>query len=247
MSTSLSHLGCPGRQLVGRLALALPALASVTGCYDAPSGPDLPDIVSVEFLDAIPAPADGASDVRILIQATSPDIGREKAITLRTTRGTFRSSGKSEVTATLDLLGEATVRLTAPSDTGEVELTIAVGGVVQRASVRFEQAWPEELSLRGDKFAIKASSTDVLTLTTELRRGIGVPTPGTRVRFTAKDDEGRDIGSFQAPTLSDAEGLVTARFVAGDTGYRGDIEFRAEVDVGIDLIASELRVRVIDP
>jgi hypothetical protein len=206
------------------------AAALVTGCYDPdPAGPDV-DVDGLSLsLSAESAPADGETIVLVLVDVPSSARGEGRKITLTTSLGTLEGATSGTLALVANAEGRATAELHAPTRTGIARIRSTVAGVIREDSVRFTAAPPTRIDVDAAKFTVAAGMRNETTVTATLRRVPGKITPGASVVFTAaRGDTSEAIGFFSTAAPSDANGVVTVRFSAGDTSYRGPVIISAK-------------------
>ena len=174
---------------------------------------------------AIGASADGATQVRLIASMPAAAPTYNRSVTFTTTTGSFaQSSGTGNVTsATVDSTGTALVLLTAPRDSGLAVIAAFDGSNVAEDTVQFNRALPDTVEVDIDRFALKATPTDVATITLTLRRNTGKTSPGTPVTLRALAADGTDLGLFGGISGSDTSGQIVVRYTASETNYRGTV------------------------
>jgi hypothetical protein len=208
--------------------LARLALAALLAAAGACNGHEVTDPNASGVLDlalsAHQAPADGATVVQVTGTVDRDTRGDARKLIFTTGAGAFTDGGEKTVTVAVDENGVATVGLRAPTDSGVVRVRVSAGAAERVDSVLFTRAAPEQVLVEPEKFAVSAGLLHEIRVTAQLRRGLGVVTPGTAVAFRAfKEGTQEEIGQFGVATLSDTAGVVTVRYTPGNTVYRGRV------------------------
>lgn len=191
------------------------------------------------------APADGAT-ITLVTVTLNEDVPLDaRAVTLTTTAGTFAASGTQTVTVNADAGGTVTTGLRSPLSVGTALIRATVNHVSREASIDFRAAQADDLVLDPGGFTLQASLDRSVTVRAQLRRDVGIATPGTRVAFTATDTLGQTFGFWRAETISNATGEATAVFTAGPTLYRGHVTLEARALPG--LISDTASILIVDP
>lgn len=210
--------------------LSVLAGALAAGCYDPdPAGPDV-DVDGLSLsLSTHSAPADGETIILVMVEVPNDARGEGRKISLTTSLGTLEGATSGVLSLVANAESQATAELRAPSRTGTARIRLTVAGVIREDSVRFVAAPPTRIDVDAAKFALSAGIRNETTVTAILRRVPGKVPPGASVVFTARrGDTGQEIGWFSTAPPSDANGIVTVRFSAGDTSYRGPAIITAE-------------------
>lgn len=194
------------------------------------------------------APADGATTTEVVVQLTPDLLPSQQLVSFTTTAGSFSPVGNvlsTEVRAGSDNV--ARVLLVSPREPATATVTVAVSGFVGRATVTFEAAAPDSLSLSvSGSFRVVAAFSSKVSLRAQLYREVGTPSRGAEVQFRATDDStGNTFGYFSGITPSEANGLATAEFTPGNTTERGEATIRAWVP-GTSA-EGRVKVEVVDP
>lgn len=194
--------------------------------------------------------ADGASQARVTatLPAAAPSFRRN--VTFTSTSGSFvqGSTAASTVTVTADADGTAFALLRAPRDLGVAIVQASNGGAVRTDTVTFTRAVPERIDVDVDKFNVKATFADYLTITVRLGRASGKVSAGTPIRLRVAPAAAASQGIFGSIPLSDSSGTVSTRFTPGPTTHRGPMTITAEFEnAGGIIIAGEAIAVVIDP
>jgi hypothetical protein len=189
--------------------------------------------------------SDGASSLQLRAETTP---GSSRAVTFRTTLGTFDPSSSSPVRELPNRQsgadGVAVAQLYATGEVGTAIVTATAGGFSDSQPVTFSPAAPDFVTLRAAPTTVsRAQETNFLTLTASLSRAVGAVSPNTRVEFTAVNDaSGESFGRFEEVTRSGANGQTTAKFIAGTTAPLGLATITARV-VGTD-VSSQVKITV---
>jgi len=208
--------------------------------------PNAPGVLALS-LSAQQAPADGSTVVQVTATVDPDTRGDARKLTFTTGGGVFTDNGKNEVTAAADENGVVRVGLQAPGTAGLVRVRVSVGAAQRVDSVTFTRAFPEQLLVDAEKFAVSQGVEHEIKVTAQLRRAVGIVTTGAAVTFHAlRTDTQEEIGQFGVSTLSDAAGQVTLRYTPGATPYRGRIRIVATTSGAAGQISGETSVEVID-
>lgn len=230
-----------------RLALAAMLAAAAGACEgDHVTNPNAPGVLAL-VLSAQQAPADGATVVQVTASVDRDTRGEARKLTFTTGGGVFTDNGKNEVTAAADENGVVRVGLQAPGAAGLARVRVSAGAAQRADSVMFTRAFPEQLLVDAEKFAVSQGTKNEIKVTAQLRRAVGAVTPGAAVTFRAlRADTQEEIGQLGVATLSDAAGQVTVRYTPGGTPYRGRIRIVATTSGAAGQISGETSVEVID-
>lgn len=211
--------------------------AALAACYEKP--PTEPDDASIAlFLDTDIAPADGDTLLRVTVTTPPPPPRSARTFTLTTTLGTFPAGQGNTITLTPGAEGRAWAELRAPAQVGTAYLRLSGSGATYDDSVSFVTAPPSRIDVDATQFHLQAGVRNAVTVTATLRRASGRPTAGQRLRFEARLPDGTAFGQFSTPAPSSAEGIVTARFTAGDVSYRGPFTIHAVLESASTPVAS---------
>lgn len=208
---------------------ALPAvLALAAACNEpGPADPNGPGVLSLA-LESATAPADGATVLAVTGMVDPDTRGEQRKLTFTTSAGSFTEGDGKTVTVTADENGVARVGLRAPAEPAMTRVRVSVENVVRQDSVIFTRALPEAITVEPEKFALSAGIRNEIRVTAQLRRSTGKVSPLTPVSFRAyRAGTNQEIGLFGVPTASDANGVVTVRYTAGNTTYRGPVRIVA--------------------
>lgn len=206
----------------------VPALLAMlaAACYEPTRPPHHPPQLIVSDTGT----ADGASllPVGALIDTGSTPTDK-RVITLATTAGVFTTSGTATTTIAADVDGRALVLLRAPVESTTASVAAAVNGETVAHTIVFHRALPVDIDVVPDSLALHARSGAALGVTVYLRRPVGVPSAGLRIGLSSVAfDDSSAVGAFlPAVLLSDASGVLHARFIVADTTHRGSIHLRA--------------------
>ena len=216
-----------------RALLPILLVGLTSACYRPSDYPQ--DAGSVIILNPLPgsAPADGAT--RTAITAVIPQAihnpNSGAAVTFTTTLGTLVPTTAVPV----DGNGTATVFLQSPSLTGtaSVVATLTVGGATYPVStlLPFTVALPQEIQVVPKQENLPGKLAANLVVSIQTIRSVGIATPGQWLTATAADHQGNPLGAFTAAhVLSDANGLASTVYTAGDTAYRGPLVITVSAD-----------------
>lgn len=228
------------------VALAAFLTAAAGACGDSGTNPNAPGVLDLS-LSAQQAPADGATVLQATGTVDSHTRGDARKLTFTTSAGAFTDGGDKTVTVIANEHGVARVGLRAPTQAGVVRVRLSAGAAERVDSVVFIRAAPEQVLVDAEKFAVAAGVKNELKVTAQLRRGVGVVTPGTTVSFHAfRAGTPEELGQFGVPTLSDSAGQVTVRFTPGNTAYRGPVRIVATAGGATGPVSGEALVEIID-
>jgi hypothetical protein len=181
--------------------------------------------------------ADGASSV--ILRAEVNPASPTRAVSFKTTAGSFelddpKAVAKDNVATSAD--GVAQAQLFAPLTAGTALVTVTtVGangapGFSASQTITFNPALPDFAALTATPLSISRMSGAPISLVAKLSRSIGEVTRGTRVDFTAaNDDSGQSFGRFENVNRSDDMETATADFVPGATAPIGLATITARV------------------
>lgn len=192
------------------------------------------------------APADNATLTRVFADI-SPNLPGDRVVTFKTNLGVFASTGQRTETATADASNRASVDLKSELQTGEARITASINGSTAETRLTFTTALPDDILVTTDKPAIRANREDEAVVTVRLLRQVGTPTPKQVVRLRMVEaGTDRDL-DFLVRSIepSNAEGVVTARIVAGSIAYRGPATILASVD-GVEEVG-QVNIEIIAP
>lgn len=214
------------QRAIGALLLGL--LLTGGDCYDkddhrrSPTDPDEPvglDL-SIEGQETT-LPADGASTLT-LVAAIDPDASASKrSVKLTTTAGELIGPAAPAQTQTVEADGRGEARTvlrstTAPAVarvTAEVSLGEGKGKVTDSLTIPFVQAEVQRIVVILDKFSVKNTLADTLTVTAFLTYQGGKQAPGVTTTLRVTDSQGREAGRFrESRYVSDAEGKMVAHY-----------------------------------
>lgn len=214
------------RRALGALLLGLLLIGG--DCYDeddyrsSPTDPDAPVglNLSIEGPETT-LPADGDSTLA-LVAAVDPDASRGKrSVKLTTTAGELIGPAAPAQTQTVEVDGRGEARTllrstTAPAVaqvTAEVSLGEGQGKITDSLTIPFVPAEVQRIVVNLDKFSVKNSLADTLTVTAILTYQGGKPAPGETTTLRVTDSQGREAGRFrESRYVSDAEGKVVVHY-----------------------------------
>jgi len=242
--TIVAPAGAEGRALATLRTGTEPGIATVTA--EIRSGDAVKAVANLQVtferaaatdvlrlsIDKAVAPADGATTTALTVQVSPDLLPSQQTVSFSTTAGSFSPAGNAsatEVRAGADNL--ARVLLVSPREPATAVVTAVVSGFVGRATITFEAAPPDSLSLSvSGSLRITAAFSSKITVRAQLFRDVGTPSRGAEVRFQVTDDStGNALGYFSGITPSDASGVATADFTPGNTAERGEATIRAWV------------------
>ena len=177
------------------------------------------------------APADGATLTRV--SATIPaSLPGDRLVTFKTNLGLFASTTARTDTATADASNVASLDLKSELSTGEARITASINGSSAETNLIFTNALPEDILVTTDKPAILANRADEAVVTVRLLRQVGTPSLRQVVRLRLVKAGTTEDMDFLLRSIepSNAEGIVTAKVVAGNLAYTGPATILASVD-----------------
>lgn len=197
-------------------------------CYDkddyrrSPTDPSAPVglRLSIEGLETA-LPSDGTSTLTLLAVVDRDAGGGKRSVKLTTTAGELigPAAPASSQTVEADARGEARTVLrsgTTPTIarvTAEVSLGEGKGKLTDSLTVPFLQAEVQRIVVNLDKFSVKNTLDDTLTVTALLTYPGGKPAPGLMAALRVTDSTGREVGRFrESRYVSDTEGKVLAHY-----------------------------------
>ncbi|MGH9236567.1 MAG: hypothetical protein ACRD3G_00890 [Vicinamibacterales bacterium] len=187
-------------------------------------------------------PADGATVTPIIAEISATLPAARRAVTFTTTLGRFvgdpgdeEEEGKTSTVVSADGGDRAVAYLRGPSSgvgTAFVTASVDAGPAVSATtSVRYVRAVPTQVLVTSNSATVHADFTSApITVTATLVRDIGVPTEGTVVTFKAVDVNGVERGIFTKVQRSNAQGVATAEFSAGDFAALGPMTITATAE-----------------
>jgi hypothetical protein len=175
------------------------------------------------------ARADAATLVPVVVTIPNGARGDARKVTLTTNLGSFPAGDGRTVTVVSDRTGTARADLRAPVEAGVARVRAVAAGAIRDDSIRFVAALPERIEVDAPSFTLKAGFANSIAVTVHLIRSVGKVTPGARVEIFGVQPDGTRFGQVSVATPSNADGIVTARFTAGDTSYRGPFTLRARL------------------
>lgn len=242
------------RRGIAARALVLALAAGLWGCVDgeiagppeAKQTPPSPGVVALQA--AASAPADGATQVRIVAEVDSALARDQRSVTFRTTAGVF-PGGEREIVVAADSARTAVTVLATPRDTTTAVITATAGGGTRRTEVRFVPALPDLVEVTTDQVSVTAGFTGSVAVTAELRRSPGLVTPGHPVGFEAHaPGETQPRGRFTSETgLSNEAGRVVVRFTPADSVYTGPLVIVATTAGRNSVLRDSTVVQVVAP
>jgi adhesin/invasin len=179
----------------------------------------LPDSVIKLTADPSQIEADGVARVRLRAEVNTALTNR--AVTFKTTNGSFSADADHPVTELKDQAtgsdGVAVAELFGVTGVGTALITATAAGYSATQTVTFTRAQPDFMSVQATPLAIsRALETNTVAISAVVSRAVGTVTPNTRVDFVAvNDDSSVSFGRFQNVTRSTATGEITAQFVPG--------------------------------
>lgn len=169
------------------------------------------------------APADGATTSTFTVQI-SPSLPIGSQVAFHATAGTWTPEGQANATRTADGSYRASADLKSPTTISSGRVTVTVSNVSQQATINFERALPDIITVSSNgQFQVKPSTSTGVTIVGTFLRNIGTVTAGTVATFRAVTSDGWAIGFFRDITTVGNDGTARATFLVGDTTYRGPV------------------------
>jgi len=176
--------------------------------------------------------ADGTSAVTIKVTVDTLPRPSDNRVTLTTTVGTFLGA-TTTVTVPVNDSGLAYAQVRAPAEESSGLISATAAGVTQYAAITFVAAPPTRVQLTTSDFVLKAGPGNTVTLTAQLLRPTGTPSPGDTVTFSAvAGAASSDVGQFIPKTVVSTSNTVTTRFSVADTSFRGPVTAQVTVTRG---------------
>lgn len=197
-------------------------------CYEkddyrrSPTDPDSPVGLRLSIEGPETAlPADGDSTLTLLAVVDRDAAAGKRSVKLTTTAGELigPAAPAQSQTVETDALGEARTVLrsattpTVARVTAEVALGEGKGKLTDSLTVPFVQSEVQRIVVNLDKFSVKNTLDDTLTVTALLTYRGGKPAPGLTATLRVTDSTGREVGRFrESRYVTDAEGKVEAHY-----------------------------------
>ena len=191
--------------------------------------------------------ADGATVISILTTVDAQRRPSPYTVVLTTTAGSFLGGASAlTITVAANDSGLARALLRVPIDSSIAIITGTSGGVTRSIELAFNPAPPTAVLLSGD-FAVKAGVTNSAAFTALLLRNLGTPSPGAVVRFSADipGSSGGTFGQFSPRSAISSTPIVSTRFTAGETAYRGPVVLRVHATRGAHTVTDSVTVQVV--
>jgi len=211
-----------------RIAAGIALAALIAACYESTIPASRPVLLQLPDTGT----ADGASLLALTVAIDTTTPADKRTVALTTSAGTFATGNAATATATPDAGGIARTLLRAPADSTTAIVTATVNGATASTLVTFRRAMPDAVDVVPAQPTLTAGAGHELTVTANLRRTVGKPSPALRVTFTTADTTATHgpRGTFLPTTaVSDANGVATARLTIADTAYHGPLALRATV------------------
>jgi hypothetical protein len=178
--------------------------------------------------------ADGNSSVNIQVIVDSKVAPAKRVVVLKTSLGSFISGkGDSIVVKADDNLLVSADLVSAKDGAATITAYISNYAITDLTPVTFKPAYPVKITASVDSFSIKNSFKSEVVITASLKSDKGVPTQGQVVTFSALSPTGTPIGAFINginTAQSNASGIATIRFSAGQTSTTGKLTISAQVN-----------------
>jgi hypothetical protein len=227
-----------------RIAVRVGAFMALAACYDPDLTDPTPDAAVSLVVGTHTGPADGETLVTLAVRVPPHARGDDRNVTFTASLGFLGNDGNVRtVTANAD--GSAVTDLRAPVSPGLARIRATVAGVIREDTVRFTAAFPERVVVEPQTFTLQAGATHEIPVAVTLWRSVGMVSAGAQVTLAARRaDTGEAIGQFSTPAPSGASGIVSVRFTAGDTSYRGAVVISASH--GESGVSGRADIRIID-
>jgi len=188
-------------------------------------------------------PADGVSKQLITIEIPPTTIEANNTIALTTSKGLFDVVNKNSttvvaqnVTINESLHKIASIYLVSSNDTGSAYVTASIKNYIQTDTIKFTNAFAEQIRISVDKLNYQISNTGEVTVTVKISRfaGHGTPTPGQNITLIAMDstqNPNQQVGQFRNfTTRTDGAGNCLNYFsIPFTNAYYGKVKFLATV------------------
>lgn len=221
-------------------------ILTISSCYKENSVPTNEVILSMTGNQSS-IPADGVSKQLITIEIPSVTTDANNTITLTTTKGLFDVINKNTATViaqniTTDgtLHKIASINLISSNDTGIAYVTASIKNHSQTDTIRFINAFAEQIKISVDKLNYQISNTGEVTVTVKVSRlpGHGVPTASQSITLVAMDSTGspvHQVGRFRNfTTLTDASGSCTNYFsIPLSNPYTGKVKLLTTIPTDV--------------
>ena len=182
--------------------------------------------------------ADGASTVYVYADVAAQLPHDRRTVTFSTSRGTI-----APTTVRADHTNRATAELISATMVGSARIVAEVDGVTASTEVVFERALPDWARIAMDVTRMSRRASARVAVKAMLRRGVGVPSMGTMVEYSATLN-GAAVGFFSDVEPSNERGEARALFNIGSSGPTGLAVVRVAVP-GTSVVASA-RLEIID-
>jgi hypothetical protein len=184
-----------------------------------------------------PTPADNASVAVVTATFDAPRSVPGSSLVVSTSMGTLLPQSSSAVSATIpfDTAGTARAQIRAPNTIGTAIVTatvqIAPSTIIATKvdTISFVTATVQAVALYVSAPTITTGGTAV-TVTAQLSRNPGIPTPNSSVLFTAMDPTNTIVvGSFSPQLVMPAVDSVKTSFFVPASSYTGKVNITATV------------------
>jgi hypothetical protein len=191
------------------------------GCAkDKFSVPAATDVIALG-VNPNPVPADSFSAATISVKVDSSSVALQNDVVFSCTAGTF-SNNTASFSTTLDLHGAATAYLKSATAL-DVTVTVTIHALYSKqVVVHFSPSYPDALTLTLPD-SVKNISGLKVPLTANLLKQQGAFISGIPIIYSATNDQGLAVGSFNNNRASNATGNASVDFYLNDPTYKGNI------------------------
>ena len=224
--------------------IMLSLISSCIGCfnpadYNNPYPAD--KLINFTSADNQNVLGDGISPADVQVVISKDAVPGKRAVIFKTNSGYFLGSKRSTDTVEADNEFNASAQLANPNaTTATVSATIMNTQTPTNRTVIFTKAYPTEIFVSVDSFAVVSNYNGEVLLKATLRADKGgVPSVGHEVRFRVVKDKTptESIGDFlnnHTTASTDANGIARIRYSPGKTGYEGYATIIASTDKSIN-------------
>jgi hypothetical protein len=214
------------RRIFSIAGIALMAFQA-SGCFNPKDYDNIKPAGIIEFTtNNTMVPADGASSYTVQVKISSDAAKGKRTVVFKTTLGSFKGGTADSIKVDADTNFVCTAKLTSVKiGVATISAKILNVQAARGPDVTFSQAFPANITVSVDSFAIKNSFQSHVILTANMTTANnGKPTVGQIVSFSVVDPGMNPIGFFlnninTGP--SDVNGNVQVSYSAGNTTYTG--------------------------
>lgn len=208
-----------------------------SACYraDKYDNPD-PTLITLDNISSTGI-ADGNTSTKIKAQISPDAVKAKRTIAFKTTLGSFKGGKGDSVLLEAGDDFASTAELVSTS-VGNAIVSAKAYGITakEKATVAFQRAYPNSITVSVDSFAISNRINNELTITAIVKLDNGrKPSAGTPVMFNVyypSNPAGSQVlvGAFVnniRQASSDANGIARIRYSPGGVNYQGDLTITA--------------------